>query len=152
MSNVIIQAIGRLGQDAVIKSSEKGNQYMSFTLAVNEFNQGKEETTWFQVNADLTNKFMKMHPFLKKGSLVNVNGLESVGLFTDSKGVTRIGRNIRAMMIDFISSGKSNHEANNVKTNTSDEPNVEVKPSANMAKVMEMTKTTVADDDDDLPF
>ena len=98
---VQVNLIGRLGKDAEVKTSSNGKQYVSFTVALNEVNNGTEETTWFDVKG-FDDQFIKIAQYLTKGKLVHVNGSEQVRLYNDNSGNPRIGRSIILSMLEFI--------------------------------------------------
>lgn len=70
-----VEAIGRLGRDAQIRTTNTGKQYNSFSLAVTERagKDGAEKTQWFDVSyfGSVDPRFVEM---LKTGTLVFVRG------------------------------------------------------------------------------
>jgi single-strand DNA-binding protein len=101
-----LNVIGRLGVDAEIKTTKKGSQFVTFRVATDVFVDGENQTVWFNVR-DFSERGLKMVEFLKKGRLVHVHGLETVSLYTDSKGETKISRDITAYNIDLPRTGAS---------------------------------------------
>lgn len=72
MFNKVI-LIGRLGQNPELKTSNAGKSYCNFTLATNSGFGDNKQTDWHSVTA--FNKTAELvHQYLKKGSLVAVEG------------------------------------------------------------------------------
>ena len=101
-----LNVIGRLGVDAEIKTTKKGSQFVTFRVATDVFVDGETQTVWFNVR-DFSERGLKMVEYLKKGRLVHVHGLETISLYTDSKGETKISRDITAYNIDLPRTGVS---------------------------------------------
>lgn len=154
---VNVNVIGRLGHDSEIMKNDNG-EFLSFSLATDEFRHGNKSTTWLRVSYGNT----KMAEWLKKGRMVNVIGVETVNTYTDKNGEVQISRNINADKIDFVSIGSGATQNNgstaegasspqNFTTGTLKKPTVSsvaqniTPPSAN--SIMENKS-----DEDDLPF
>lgn len=153
---VHVQIIGRLGADAEVKTSKNGKSFISFRIATDEFKNGKNETSWLNV-IDLTDKGQKMSPYLKKGTMVNVYGIETVDTYVNKLGETQISRDVVADRIDFVASSKTNQEGE--KTNTTDNSaNYQDISCGVLARPVPTNNTTVVNeitndtDIDDLPF
>ena len=70
--------IGRLGKDAELLTSNRGTQYMKFTMATNR-NVGKEERTeWHNVTVWNEKLVENLHPYLTKGKQIYLEGLATV--------------------------------------------------------------------------
>ena len=80
MSNVKVHVIGRLGSDAEVRQTKTGKDFTSLTVAVDEFIKGEKATTWFNV-VDFADSAKKRAEFLKKGSLVEIQGIETVRMY-----------------------------------------------------------------------
>ena len=110
--------LGRLGGDPEIRVSQDGNKIAKFSLATSEnwkdksTNEKKERTEWHKVVifspglADITEKY------LKKGSLIYLEGQIRSRKYTDQSGVEKYitevviqGYNSNLTMIDNRSSG-----------------------------------------------
>lgn len=154
---VNVNVIGRLGHDSEIMKNDNG-EFLSFSLATDEFRHGNKSTTWLRVSYGNT----KMAEWLKKGRMVNVIGVETVNTYTDKNGEVQISRNINADKVDFVSIGSGATQNNgstaegasspqNFTTGTLKKPTVSsvaqniTPPSAN--SIMENKS-----DEDDLPF
>ena len=103
--------IGYLGQDPEMRYTSTGVPVTSFSLATNRKwtgsdGQPQEKTTWFRVTcwrkqAELTAQY------LKKGSLVLVEGDIDASAFTDKQGNLRASLDLTATNFRFMSSGRS---------------------------------------------
>lgn len=142
---VQVNLIGRLGKDAEVKTSSNGKQYVSFTVALNEVNNGTEETTWFDVKG-FDDQFIKIAQYLTKGKLVHINGSEQVRLYNDNSGNPRIGRSVILSMLEFISVGNSQQKQDSSETITCGTLNP---PQQQQVQV---SVSTSSSNDDDLPF
>ena len=67
---------GRLTKDAEVKVSKEGKKFLSFSLANNEWVNGKEETIYFNVVSWDSHAILRQESnnFYKKGKLVIING------------------------------------------------------------------------------
>lgn len=153
---VNVNVIGRLGRDAEIVKNERGD-FLSFSLATDEFKRGNKTTTWLSVVLH----DVKLAEWLKKGRMVNIIGTETINTYTDKNGTLQISRNVSADKVEFISVGSGA-----TQNNTSDtEGNADVaatittgvlsKPSTVQATAKTANVNTAAIDnanDDDLPF
>jgi len=66
-----VEAIGRLGRDAIQKEVKDGRTYVSFVMAADPF-PGANETVWMDVMYKSENS--KLVEYLKKGRQVYVSG------------------------------------------------------------------------------
>lgn len=65
-----IEIIGNVVADAELKQSKSGNQYVSFTVAVNEGNGDERRTTYYDVGSSKTGVLN----YIKKGRTIYVSG------------------------------------------------------------------------------
>ena len=153
MSNVKVHVIGRLGSDAEVRQTKTGKDFTSLTVAVDEFIKGEKATTWFNV-VDFADSAKKRAEFLKKGSLVEIQGIETVRMYIDRNSQPQIARDIRATYIDFISTKRDKTEdaANNVDCGElkeiNDKPTTQSQYSVASSSVTNSSSNTI----DDLPF
>lgn len=159
--SVKIHVIGRLGADAEIKETKQGKKFSTFHLAVDDFVQGKRSTVWFAV-ADFSEAAERRAEFLKKGTLIEVSGVESCRAYLDRSNLPQIARDIRATYIDFVSlGGKQEKDAESTES-TASTP-ITVQPVVPEKKVtpevthqpQQIVATAASTDDtfvDDLPF
>lgn len=145
---VNVNIVGRLGKDAEVINGQNG-QFLSFSLATDEFKNGKRGTAWLQVNYNNT----KMAEWLKKGKMVTVIGTETVRTYQDRNGQTQVGRDINAVSVEFVNVGSGQTQSDSTTSN-------ETKASApittgNLAQPKDVTPPTNSSSDqviDDLPF
>jgi single-strand DNA-binding protein len=134
---------GRLGADAELRTSKSGKQYVSMRVATDEFRNGEKSTAWLNVTYH-GDRAIKIQPFLKKGSAVNVIGSETVGTYQDKNGETQISRDVLADRVDFLGLGGSGStQSNETVTDTG---------KFKKTDETEMATATASTSDDDLPF
>lgn len=144
--SVKVNVIGRLGSDADVKKSKAGNDFVSFRMATDEYQQGEKTTAWLSVIYPCNNA-TQMAEYLKKGRMVDVVGEETVRVYEDKNGVHQVSRDVIAYRINFVSIGSgqnSNGESQTTSQTTSvpKQQNVE-QPTPAFA---------VPSVEDDLPF
>ena len=149
---------GRLGADSELKTNNNnGKQFVAMRVATDEFRNGKRETVWVNV-VDYSDKTKNMAAYLKKGSLVNVHGVESVNLYQSKNGETMISRDVISDRIDFVGSSSGNTTTNKTEvTETTNEMSCGTFKRAE-AQEPQLAMATPPqgvvnnDDNDDLPF
>lgn len=151
---VNVNVIGRLGADSELKTSVNGRQYVSLRLATDQYNRKtkENETIWFNV-VDFSEKALKMQSTLKKGSMINVFGVERIGLFQGKNGETLIGREIISDRIEFVSSGSKSQQTINQDSsyaNTIKNSVAEVEALKTAQPIFETVNSSSSVDD--LPF
>lgn len=155
MSMKHIMLEGRLGRDAEIKTTAKGNKYVTFTLAVDSRGKDGEKTTdWFTVSSFQENHLGKFADYLKKGSGLIVMGTPSFSTWIDRNGQARIDLNVRASNLEFPTLGGNKDEQ---KTEQEPVARTAEKPAQAPAQTYTSTPTytptnATADPEDDLPF
>lgn len=158
MSSVKVHVIGRLGADAEVRETKNGKEFATFNLAVDDFNQGKKTTTWFTV-ADFSEVAKRRAEFLKKGGMIEVQGIETCRPYMDRNNLPQVARDIRATHIDFISLGNRQEKETEVNVSAELKPQ-EIKTETPSVSVQTEVTTqqevvnTAASTDfvDDLPF
>jgi single-strand DNA-binding protein len=101
--------VGRLGQDPELRYFESGSCKARFSLAVDRpVAKGAERVTdWFTVEA-----WGKLAEFcgewLKKGTMVSVDGAIDINTWTDNTGNVREMALITANKVNFVGSKKDN--------------------------------------------
>lgn len=137
-----VELIGRLGADAELKTSAKGNQFVSMRVASNDFFNGENVTTWVNVMWS-RERAVKMQEHMKKGSAVSIHGTLRTSLFTNKNGEQSISTDLFADRVDFVNLGKSGDtQTNEAVTDTGT-----LKP-----KAQETSSAAASKDVDDLPF
>lgn len=133
-----LQIIGYVGGDAeIIKKND--SSFAKFTVAVDESYKNKEgvkvdQTTWF--NCILNDTANKRIPYLKKGTLVYVEGKLRCKIYTNKKGEAAIDMALNVGYVQLLSAGEK-------KNDTATKPNIEDQSTAN---------TWDPNQSDDLPF
>ncbi len=98
--------IGRLGKDPDVRHTVKGTAFASFSLATNEVYKDKsgetvEQTEWHRVVA--WKKLAEIcGQYLKKGSLVVVEGQLRTRNYNDSKGMKRFVTEVVADSLQML--------------------------------------------------
>ena len=137
-----VELIGRLGADAELKTSAKGNQFVSMRVASNDFFNGENVTTWVNVMWS-GERAVKMQEHMKKGSAVSIHGTLRTSLFTNKNGEQSMSTDLFADRVDFVNLGKSGDtQTNEAVTDTGT-----LKP-----KAQETSSAAASKDVDDLPF
>jgi len=119
MINKVI-LLGRLGKDPIIRKLDGNRIVANFTLATNETylkdGQKMQSTEWH--NLEMWDQQASVaEKYLKKGSLLYIEGKIRTDKYKDSDGVEKQLRKIRVLsfqMLDNLSQGKDaeNHESN----------------------------------------
>lgn len=159
-----VNFVGRLGADAELKKDSFQRDFVSFSVAVDEFRGGQNETAWMRVTAS-GDRAVKMQPYLKKGSLVSIHGVESVRLFTSASGTTGVSRDVRADRMEFVKVGAANGTTTASTTTASapqttvatptqdvDMANISCGTFATQTLEPQVVGVSSSNHDDDLPF
>ena len=104
--------IGRLGADSEVRTSAKGNQFLSMRVASNDFIGGENVTTWINVMWS-GDRAIKMQEFMKKGSAISAHGTLRTSLFKNKNGESAISIDLFADRVDFVNLGKSGDTQSN---------------------------------------
>ena len=156
MTEVIIQ--GFLGRDAVVRSTEKGSKFLSFTLGSNDFFNGEQKTQWFDcVWFDYNEKMVE---YLKKGSGLNVVGMLDCEVDITEDGKAYIRRRVNVHYLTFSSTitkkdeEGTSQEAETPKVTKAATKSTKTPPSDEEISVGNSTKkfSAEADMNSDLPF
>lgn len=145
-----IEVNGRLGADAELKTSNKGNQFVSLRVATNDYIGGENITTWVNVlwSGD---RAVKMAEHFKKGSSVVVRGVPKFSTYTTKNGENAVSVDVFADRVDFGNNGNSGGtQTNDAVTETG---KLTPKPTAKAAATAVAKEVVVENNgDDDLPF
>jgi single-strand DNA-binding protein len=90
---------GKLGQDAELKTSKSGKPWLSFHVAVDEASE--EATTWIRVAA-FGQLATELHPGLKKGTEVYIEGRLRLDSWTGKDGRERSGLSVAAAKVEVL--------------------------------------------------
>ena len=151
--------IGRLGKDAEVKTSSKGNSFLSFPVAIDEFARGERTTIW--ANVTYTRNVDNISKYLLKGKQVQIFGNLQCRIYsgkTNGVDEAKIAYDVLAESLDFVggnSSGDTATQQTTTVTTSVAEENATCgelrRPT--VAEPIVATVTSVANDaDDDLPF
>lgn len=148
--------IGRLGDDPEGKKLPNGNHVVNFSLATDEGykNQSTQEkvdrTEWHRITA--FGKLAEiMSSYLKKGSLVYIEGKLRTDSWVDEHQTTRYATKIIANEMNMLDT-KSSDSSNNAPKNNANP--AELRPAPSPDEFVEAKKQTSNYDsfDDDIPF
>jgi single-strand DNA-binding protein len=133
--------MGRLGRDPELRASQSGTSIVNFSVATSERKRAQdgtftEKTEWHNIVA-FGNIADNCGRFIKKGSLVFVEGKIQTRSYTDKSGVEKYRTEILADSIHFLDSRDSNQSNQN-----GNGQNFGGKINTDMGDM----------DDDDLPF
>lgn len=137
---------GRLGADAELKKSQKGEEYYTFRLAVNYYNRGENVTQW--VNVTIM-KDRVGNRQLTKGSLVSVAGTLTVSAYLTKAGEPMPDVSVFADRVDYMNVGSGHTQQNDAVAATTDTGKFE-KVEKKTAKSSKPEPQPAAEDD--LPF
>jgi single-strand DNA-binding protein len=161
VNKVII--LGRVGQDPELKSTTN-SQVVNLSIATNELgpknenNQRSDTTEWHRVTI-----FGKMaenvNTYVKKGSLVYVEGRLQTNKWTDTNGVERYSTDIIANEVQFIggqgdkqSSGQQSAPAAQQSSNAAPETTQAAPATQPTQQSTPAAPQNFDDFDDDIPF
>ena len=80
-----ITAVGRLGKDPELRTTQKGQEVTSFSLAVNIYAKGEQQTVWLECSL-WGKRGDTFRQYVAKGSQVTVVGALSEDEWTDKNG------------------------------------------------------------------
>ena len=142
MQHIMLE--GRLGRDAEIKTTARGNKYVTFTLAVDGRDKDNNKTTtWYNVSSFQENHTGKFAEYLKKGSGLIVMGTPSFGIWTDRNGQAKLDLNVKATNLEFPTLGGSKENGEGQQTQQTARQSVAAQASA---------PAQASEPEDDLPF
>ena len=139
-----VTLVGRLGQDPEIRFTGEGNAIASFSVATNESWKSKdgtmqERTEWTRVTVFGTTAEKYVQPYIKKGTLVYVEGSLKTDKWQDKDGNDKYSTGVVANIyggVQILGGGESN-------TDSSSSMNQERPEKESLNQAVE---------DDDLPF
>lgn len=119
---------GRLGQDAQLKTSMNGTQFINFRFATNWKYKGENETTWYDVYINDLSRFGNMLQYLKKGNYFILTGELQFKTRLDDNGVPRFDLKLQCVDINFGGggNGESNKQENGQQTVAQNTANIPV--------------------------
>lgn len=96
-----VTLIGRLGHDPRIGQLPSGDPVLNLSVAGDRYRKGEKVTYWWDVTM-FGDRGVKLHDFLRKGSLVYVEGEYGEREYTDKQGQQRVQREILARDIQLL--------------------------------------------------
>lgn len=142
---------GRLVKDLELRKTQSGTSVISFTLAVKKrFKQeGEHDADFIQCTA-WGKTAETMHQYLRKGSLIGVEGRITTGTYQDKDGRTVYTTDVTVENFDFLESRDSTYKG----TQFSPEPttNGYGEASNTSSIVDDFGNDTLDIDSDSLPF
>lgn len=114
-----VQLIGHLGRDPEVRPAPSGSPVANFTLAVNRgrrdgTGQLVEEAEWFRVIL-WDHLAETAERFLRKGSLVYVEGRLQSRKYTDREGIERVAVEIVGGDLLLLPDGRQGHDGEAVR-------------------------------------
>lgn len=112
----LIQIIGYLGRDPEMKYFQDGTPICSFSVGVDDSytdrnNQKVDRTQWFNVSIR-QKKAEACSRFLRKGSLVYVQGKFTTRMYKDQQGYDKSYSEIQAYTVEFLDRKNQNGQQN----------------------------------------
>ncbi len=111
-----VHLIGRLGNDPLGKTTQKGIKVVTFSLATQDFikNRNENETTWHRIvlwgqSAEFSEKY------LKKGDAVYIDGTMKVRKFENNEGKLNYMHEIHSSSIRALGYRKKQTESDSVE-------------------------------------
>ena len=127
-----VQLIGYLGKDPESKYTPTGRRVTDFPIAItqrwkDEAGETKEHTEWVQIEA--WGRLAEIcHEYLRKGSLVYVDGRLKTDRYEDQSGETRYFTKVVAQTVQFLSDNRDDEHLTDVieDANPTDEEDTEL--------------------------
>ena len=150
-----ISLVGRLTKDPEVKFTSSNIAYARFTLAVNRtFSgpSGEREADFIQCIA-WRRQAENLARFVKKGSLVGVEGRIQTGSYDDKDGIRKYTTDVVADSVQFLES-KSQDSFDNDNNNDVPRSSREYNDNKYQERTVEKKQNTPSIDvsEDDLPF
>lgn len=151
MINKVI-LLGRLGKDPQVKQLDNGRVVCNVTLATNDYytdkeGNRKESTEWHNLEI-WDNQARTAEKYLKKGSVIYVEGKIRTDKYTDPDGVEKQLKKIRVLTLQMMGGINRNSDEENTRSYspTSNQPVFDRGESGSTSPV------DANEPDDDLPF
>ncbi len=127
-----VHLIGRLGNDPILRVTQKGTKVATFSLATQDFikTKNESETTWHRIvvwgqSADFC------HRYIKKGDAVHVEGSMKVRKYEGSDGKMNYMHEIHTLRIQTLGLRR----AESMEAESINEDEVEVETAATIEPV-----------------
>lgn len=144
--------LGRLGKDPQIKQLENGRVVCNVTLATNDYyvdreGNRKESTEWHNLEI-WDNQARTAEKYLKKGSIIYVEGKIRTDKYTDADGIEKQIRKIRVLTMQMMGGMNKPNEGEGAERSYSPTSNQPVFENRND----ENAGSHESEEDDELPF
>jgi|TARA_B100001105_G_C22147216_1_gene338531 single-strand DNA-binding protein len=149
--------IGRLGQDPEIRFSPNGTPVANFSIATNESWKNKEgtqeeRTDWHRCVAFGVTVEKFIEPYVKKGSLVCVEGRLQTEEWKDKEENKRLSTKVVVNPFGGIQLLGSFSEASTLQENMNQEPKISEENTSQDPEKAPAEEETTDVQEDDLPF
>lgn len=142
--------IGHVGREGAKVITGTHGQFMSFDMAVQNFDKGEKTTTWVRVRSKLPNH-INLSKWITSGRMMLVEGTLNVPtIYTNKKGENKVELSIKADNMSFVSFGKKNEAGDYTQHQEDDTPVSPEQPV--IADTSEDPLGLPPDTTDDLPF
>lgn len=94
--------IGNLGQDAQVRTTQQGTQYLAFSVAVSEKRNQQDVTIWFSCSGWGERFLGAIVPHLKKGTKVYIEGKYQPSIYNQQDGTVAISHNLMINQIELL--------------------------------------------------
>lgn len=111
---------GRLGNDAVVKTTPNGKKVMEMSVAVNTGYGDYKETMWIKVNV-WGDRVDTLAPMFTKGAIVAGCGEPKINTWVNKNNETQAELQVRCLNVEILSSKKKD-EAPSVEQSGSPDP------------------------------
>jgi single-strand DNA-binding protein len=124
LKSTVMEIIGRVTQDATVKTVKNDRQLVSFSIAINDYYKTKEgDKKKLTTYVDCAYwRSTKVADSLKKGTLVSLYGRIGANAYTNMQGDVVANLTFHVNNIQFVGSAKSNTPATQQAETTVSEP------------------------------
>lgn len=150
-----VMLMGRLGKDPELRASQSGLSIARFSVATSERIKSQDgnftdKTEWHNIIV-FGNQAENCSRFIKKGSLVFIEGKIQSRSYTDKNGIEKYITEVKADSIHFLDSKEASGNESSRVYSSNNQSNKLQKNEFNKA-VADVYNSENIDDDDDLPF
>lgn len=111
-----ISFIANIGQDAQVRTTQEGKEFISFNACANE---GKDKSHWISCSS---NNFIKLAQWLKKGQCIYGEGFISTRVYVARDGSNQVGLNCYLTALELVGKAPETNQQNNQGTNEDNRP------------------------------
>ncbi len=107
----IVHLVGRAGRDPEVRFFDSGKVLCKFSLAVNRRSSKTDQPDWF--NLEIWGRTAEIAgDYVKKGSLIGIQGALKIDTWTDRDGHERASPVIAVDRLDLLGSKRDNDPSN----------------------------------------